>query len=83
MKATIVHVTNDVLKYLQYDKFVLPLETTQSLPKSSQWSDGLPVTSEGEVFVDSLHIKRTIFGRNEIKHTEENIRIYFNIIAGG
>ncbi|XP_032673362.1 cell division cycle protein 123 homolog [Odontomachus brunneus] len=48
LKATIVYVTNDVLKYLQHDKFVLPLETIQSLPKSSQWSDGLPVTSEGE-----------------------------------
>ncbi|XP_014475690.1 PREDICTED: cell division cycle protein 123 homolog [Dinoponera quadriceps] len=49
LKATILHVPSDILKYLEHDKFVLPLETMRlSLPKNSEWSDGSPVTSEGE-----------------------------------
>lgn len=60
LNATIIHVTNDVLKYLEHDKFLLPLETTVSSLKGSQWNDGSPVTSEGEVFVDFLYSKGTI-----------------------
>ncbi|EFN77361.1 cell division cycle protein 123 homolog isoform X1 [Harpegnathos saltator] len=49
LKATILHVPDDILKYLEHDKFMLPLETTRSSLKDSEWSDGSPVTSENEM----------------------------------
>lgn len=51
LKARILHVPDEVLKYLEYDTFVLPLEAARSLPEDSEWTDGSPVTCEEEVFI--------------------------------
>lgn len=48
LEARILHIPNEVLKYLQHDTFVLPLEAMECLPEDSEWSDGSPVTHEDE-----------------------------------
>ncbi|KAG5311211.1 CD123 protein, partial [Acromyrmex insinuator] len=48
LEARILHIPDEVLKYLEHDTFVLPLEATKSLPKDSEWADGSPVTCEEE-----------------------------------
>lgn len=52
LEAKILHVTDEVLKYLEHDTFVLPLEVAKSLPENSEWADGSPVTREEEVFIN-------------------------------
>lgn len=55
LKATILQIPDDVLRYLEHDDFVLPVEAARSLPENAQWSDGTPVTGEEEeVFVIRL-----------------------------
>ncbi|KAG5307544.1 CD123 protein, partial [Pseudoatta argentina] len=46
LEARILHIPDEVLKYLEHDTFVLPLEAAKSLPKDSEWADGSPVTCE-------------------------------------
>lgn len=48
LKTTILDIPDDVLKYLEHDAFVLPLEATKSLPENAEWIDGSPVTGEEE-----------------------------------
>ncbi|XP_071560124.1 translation initiation factor eIF2 assembly protein [Temnothorax nylanderi] len=48
LEARILHIPDEVLKYLEYDTFVLPLEAAGSLPEDSEWADGSPVTCEEE-----------------------------------
>lgn len=48
LEARILHVPNEILKYLEHDAFVLPLEATRSLSEDSEWADGSPVTYEEE-----------------------------------
>ncbi|KAG5341329.1 CD123 protein, partial [Acromyrmex charruanus] len=52
LEARILHIPDEVLKYLEHDTFVLPLEAAKSLPKDSEWADGSPVTCEEEVFIN-------------------------------
>lgn len=55
LEARILHVPNEILKYLEHDAFVLPLEATRSLSEDSEWADGSPVTYEEEVFIIILY----------------------------
>jgi len=51
LRARILHIPDEVLKYLEYDTFVLPLEAAKASPKDSEWADGSPVICEDEVFI--------------------------------
>ncbi|XP_018339835.1 PREDICTED: cell division cycle protein 123 homolog [Trachymyrmex septentrionalis] len=46
LKARILPIPHEVIKYLEHDRFVLPLEAAKSLPNNSKWADGSPVTCE-------------------------------------
>ncbi|XP_020286701.1 cell division cycle protein 123 homolog [Pseudomyrmex gracilis] len=46
LKATILHIPDEILKYLEHDAFVLPVEATQRLPENSEWADGSLVIDE-------------------------------------
>ncbi|XP_011647654.1 cell division cycle protein 123 homolog [Pogonomyrmex barbatus] len=48
LEARILYIPDEVLKYLEHDTFVLPLEAARSLPQDSEWADGSPVTCEEE-----------------------------------
>ncbi|XP_011876156.1 PREDICTED: cell division cycle protein 123 homolog [Vollenhovia emeryi] len=48
LEARILRIPDEVLKYLEHDTFILPLEATGSFPDSSEWADGSPVTREEE-----------------------------------
>jgi len=48
LEARILHIPDEILKYLEDDTFVLPVEATRSLPKDSEWADGSLVTREEE-----------------------------------
>lgn len=49
LEATILDIPDDILKYLEHDAFVLPIEAVKSLAEDSEWTDGSPVTGEDEV----------------------------------
>lgn len=49
LKATILRIPDEILKYLEHDAFVLPVEATQKLPENSEWADGSLVTGEEKV----------------------------------
>lgn len=49
LEATILNIPDDVLKYLEHDAFVMPIEAVKSLEKNSEWTDGSPITGEEEV----------------------------------
>jgi len=51
LEARILHIPDEVLKYLEHETFVLPIEAARSLPEDSEWADGSPVTCEEEVFI--------------------------------
>lgn len=59
LKATIIHIPDDIIKYLKHDAFMLPLEATKSLPENSEWIDGTPVIGEEEVFI-TFHSKEPL-----------------------
>ncbi|XP_015599767.1 cell division cycle protein 123 homolog [Cephus cinctus] len=46
LEAVVLPIPDNVLKYLEHDAFVLPLEAAKSVPYSSEWSDGSPVNQE-------------------------------------
>lgn len=46
LKATILHIPDEVLKYLEHDLFVLPVEATNSGLQNNEWMDGTPVENE-------------------------------------
>lgn len=48
LEATILDIPDDILKYLEHDAFVLPIEAVKSLAEDSEWTDGSPVTGEDE-----------------------------------
>lgn len=56
LEAKILHIPDEVLKYLEHDTFVLPVEAARALPEDSEWADGLPVTCEEEVFIILFHL---------------------------
>lgn len=49
LEATILDIPDNVLKYLEHDAFMMPIEAVRSLAENSEWTDGSPVTSEEEV----------------------------------
>jgi hypothetical protein len=51
LEAKILQIPDDVLKYLEHDEFVLPIEAMKLLPENAKWMDGAPVADEEEVFV--------------------------------
>ncbi|KAF3419824.1 hypothetical protein E2986_08899 [Frieseomelitta varia] len=46
LKATIIHIPDEVLKYLKYDAFVLPVEAINSTLQNAEWMDGSPIASD-------------------------------------
>ncbi|XP_033342060.2 translation initiation factor eIF2 assembly protein isoform X1 [Megalopta genalis] len=46
LEATILHIPNDVLKYLEDDAFFLPVEATKESLENNEWADGSPVINE-------------------------------------
>lgn len=46
LKATIIHIPDEVLKYLEYDAFVLPVEATNSTSQNAEWMDGSPIAND-------------------------------------
>lgn len=58
LEATILDIPDDVLKYLEHDAFMMPIEAVRSLAENSEWTDGSPVTSEEEVlfFIWKIHV---------------------------
>ncbi|KAH0955350.1 hypothetical protein HN011_004828 [Eciton burchellii] len=48
LEAKILQIPDDVLKYLEHDEFVLPIEAMKLLPENAKWMDGAPVADEEE-----------------------------------
>ncbi|OAD53503.1 hypothetical protein WN48_09843 [Eufriesea mexicana] len=46
LRATIICIPDEVLKYLEHDAFVLPVEATSSILQNTEWMDGSPVINE-------------------------------------
>ncbi|XP_076620420.1 translation initiation factor eIF2 assembly protein [Colletes latitarsis] len=46
LEASILHIPNEVLEYLQHDAFVLPVEATNDVLENAEWTDGSPVVNE-------------------------------------
>lgn len=46
LTATILDIPEEVLKYLEHDAFILPIEATNSGLQNSEWLDGSPVINE-------------------------------------
>ncbi|XP_043253438.1 cell division cycle protein 123 homolog isoform X2 [Colletes gigas] len=46
LEATILHIPNEVVKYLQHDAFILPFEARTHGLESAKWTDGSPVVDE-------------------------------------
>ncbi|XP_015434001.1 PREDICTED: cell division cycle protein 123 homolog [Dufourea novaeangliae] len=46
LKATILHIPNKVLEYLEHDAFLLPVEATKEPIETLEWADGSPVIHE-------------------------------------
>ncbi|KOX69767.1 hypothetical protein WN51_05052 [Melipona quadrifasciata] len=46
LRATIIHIPDEVLKYLEYDAFVLPVEATNFTSQNAEWMDGSPIAND-------------------------------------
>ncbi|XP_078049626.1 translation initiation factor eIF2 assembly protein [Augochlora pura] len=46
LEATILHIPNNVLEYLEDDVFFLPVEATKESLEDKKWADGSPVINE-------------------------------------
>ncbi|XP_071863453.1 translation initiation factor eIF2 assembly protein [Bombus fervidus] len=46
LRATIIHIPDEVLKYLEHDAFVLPVEAIDSTLQNTEWMDGSPVVND-------------------------------------
>ncbi|XP_029034365.1 cell division cycle protein 123 homolog [Osmia bicornis bicornis] len=46
LNATILDIPEEVLKYLEHDAFILPIEATNSGLQNPEWLDGSPVINE-------------------------------------
>ncbi|CAK9819867.1 Cell division cycle protein 123 homolog [Anthophora plagiata] len=46
LRATILQIPDEVLKYLEHDEFILPAEATNSELENAEWMDGSPVVNE-------------------------------------
>ncbi|XP_076237249.1 translation initiation factor eIF2 assembly protein [Calliopsis andreniformis] len=46
LEATIIHIPNEVLEYLEHDAFLLPVEATNASLQDSEWADGSPVVDD-------------------------------------
>ncbi|XP_076675659.1 translation initiation factor eIF2 assembly protein isoform X2 [Andrena cerasifolii] len=46
LKATILHIPNNVLEYLEHDAFLMPVEATNTALQNDKWADGSPVLDE-------------------------------------
>lgn len=57
LRATIIHIPDEVLKYLEHDAFVLPVEATDSTLQNTEWMDGSPVVND-EVGLKCVHKKK-------------------------
>lgn len=54
LDTVILPLSDDILKYLEHDAFILPVEATNDKICESEWTDGLPVNH------DSLEVKMII-----------------------
>lgn len=45
-EATVLRIPNEVLKYLEHDAFVLPVEATNVSRQNDEWTDGSPVVDD-------------------------------------
>ncbi|XP_043465031.1 cell division cycle protein 123 homolog [Leptopilina heterotoma] len=46
LEAIIIPLTTEILKYLEHDSFILPIEATRNITCNSEWSDGSSVTED-------------------------------------
>lgn len=61
LKATIIYIPDEVLKYLEHDAFILPLEATNSIHlQNTEWMDGSPVIN------DEVNLKFIIYSYMKI-----------------
>lgn len=60
LEAIILPLPDEILKYLEHDAFVLPVEATKNVECTAEWSDG------STVYPDSSEVKKTIYKNNLI-----------------
>lgn len=46
LKATIIYIPDEVLKYLEHGAFILPVEATNTILQNTEWMDGSPVIND-------------------------------------